>query len=933
MSLIHDENRTGSSPGDLRNQPGGANRQMQGNPLNSAPTPPRSRPGGKLRLAGSFTCLLLLALLLAGCRNRRAQPAPTHQPAPTAALRAAANFATPTPRAAPPATSPPPSPTPPPPATAEPLTPASLLERAAYLHRIGDYSHEQQLLETALAANQTEPAQPRETPAGAPVQARSALLYQLALAYLAGGQPAAALDALERLQRLGDLLPADSAGPQPDGGADAVAQRMIDGIFLRAEALAAVGRHAEAVAAYRAFLEKRPRLIDVVEESVADAWLAAGELSPAAGALRHAANHAVNRREQTRLLDRLAGVLEDMERWNEAASVYDEILNNPDSDREGPDPDEAFPDRDDLPGFSQWPIYRAGYLYRAGIAYATAGDEETAVARWKSALTAEPASEAAYFSLVQLVNRNLPVDLFLRGEVSLFAQAYLPATYAFERLLDESPQDARAGEAWLGIARAQMGLQQWTAARFAIEQVLESHPDCACFGDAWLTLAQLAFAEGAPAEGRRIYRAFARQYPADPLAPQALWLSARSSLEAGAPPAGVAPDPFDEAVADLLTLASAFPGSNRAAAGLALAGIGAFERGRYAQAANTFRRLLTHYPNAQPDFATYWLGRARHAQGEIAAARSLWLALAARAPESYYGVLAALEADAHQPGQDFVPRIGATVKAVPALPGDDGSRAFAENWLQGPHGFPAAQWGPSQSVTGGPILVKGELLVRLGRRVEGLYLLELVYWQYLSDPAALYSLMLRFDALGANRLAIAAANRLIELSPARRIAAAPLFLQRVAYPRHFVRLVETNASDFGLDPRLLYSLILQESLFEPLARSYAGALGLAQIIPSTGAEIAQRLNYPNYSTELLNLPIVNIRFGAFYLRWARDIAHNNDVAALAGYNAGPGKAYTWFYYTAPDEALFIYKLPYTETGRYLRRVLTHYYHYTRLYTR
>ena len=259
MSLIHDENRTGSSPGDLRNKPGGANRQMQGNPLNSAPTPPRSRPGGKLRLAGSFTCLLLLALLLAGCRNRRAQPAPTHQPAPTAALRAAADTAASTPAAAPPATSPPPSPTPPPPATAEPLTPASLLEQAAYLHRIGDYSHEQQLLETALAANQTAPAQPRETPAGAPVQERSALLYQLALSYLAGRST-------RRGARRARAAPAPgrpAAGrqcrpPQPDGGADAVAQRMIDGIFLRAEALAAVGRSAEAVTAYRAIPGKTP---------------------------------------------------------------------------------------------------------------------------------------------------------------------------------------------------------------------------------------------------------------------------------------------------------------------------------------------------------------------------------------------------------------------------------------------------------------------------------------------------------------------------------------------------------------------------------------------------------------------------------------------------------------------------------------------------
>ena len=795
-------------------------------------------------------------------------------------------------------------------------------------------------METALADIRTAPAQPQETPRASLEQERSALLYQLALAYLAGDKPALALDALEQLRRLGDLLPADNAGPQP-AGSEAVAQRMINSIFLRAEALAGVGRSAEAVAAYRAFLEWRPQVTGVVEEFIADAWLVAGDLSQAANALRQAANQAINRREKSRLLDRLAGLLESMERWKEAGSVYDEILAGSDSAGEGPVPDAAYPARDDLPGFREWPIYRAGYLYRAGMAYLVAGDEEAAIARWRSALTEEPASDASYLSLVQLVNRNVPVDLFLRGEISLFANAYRPAVSAFERFLEESPQDARVGEAWLGIARAQMGMAQWTAARLAIEQLLENDPDCACLGDAWLARAQLAFAEGEPAEGRRIYRTFARQFPADPLAPHALWLSALSSLEDDAHRAGVAPDPFDKAVADLLMLASAFPGSRRAADGLTVAGIGAFERGRYAQAANTFRRLLTHYPNAQPDFATYWLGRARHAQGEIAAARSLWQALAARAPETFYGVLAALEADAPQPGQDFVPRIGAVITAVPALLGDDGSRAFTENWLRSPHGFPhaapskdsAGQWGLSQTVASDPDLVKGELLVRLGRRAEGLNLLELVYWRYLNDPAALYSLILRFDDLGVNRLSISAANLLIELSPAERIAGAPLFLQRVAYPRHFARLVEKNASDFELDPRLLYSLILQESLFEPPARSYASALGLTQIIPGTGAEIAQRLNYPNYSTELLNLPIVSIRFGAYYLRWVRDVAHNNDVAALAGYNAGPGNAFIWFNHTAPDEALFIYKLPYTETGRYLRRILTHYYHYTRLYPR
>ena len=400
-------------------------------------------------------------------------------------------------------------------------------------------------------------------------------------------------------------------------------------------------------------------------------------------------------------------------------------------------------------------------------------------------------------------------------------------------------------------------------------------------------------------------------------------------------------DPFDEAAADLLRLAEFFPGSPRAADGLAIAGIGAFERGRYNYAASLFERLLSEYPDTQPEFAAYWLGRARHAQGEVKAARAFWHALAARAPESFYGVLAGLDVDAAHPGQSLIPRLAGMDMNVPALPDDDGSRAFAEEWLRGPQGFARAQntaaadnvelWELPLTVIGDPDLVKGELLLALGRRAEGLQLLEQIYWRYHNDPAALYPLMLRFHKLGANKLSITAAHRLIELSPAERIAETPLFIQRFAYPRHYARLVERQAGEFGIAPQLLYGLIFQESHFEPAARSYAGARGLMQILPVTGWEIARSLNYPNYSNELLDFPIVSIRFGAYYLRWARDYAGGNDTAALAGYNAGPRKARYWLSRTEPDDALFIYKVPYYDTRRYLQGILICFAHYLRIY--
>ena len=884
---------------------------MPDNPLISEPVLACFRRRGRFHPPVTFSILLLLALFLTGCRDRRAAPA--------SVLPAAAT----------------------PPPAAEPVTPATLLDEAAYLHRIGAYSQEQRLLQTLLADLRTEPAQGRRTPAASRTQERAAILYRLALAYLADDSPELALDALARLRRMGDSLAAGEISLPPANG-EAVAQILINSLFLHGEALAGVDRFTEAAAAYRSFLAQRPQISGVVEERIADALLALDERSQAAAALRRAAGAAITANEEVRLLERLAAILEGADRWDEAASIYDEILARPDSEHAEPGLDQAALAFDNILGYRESSVYRAGYLYRAGMAHAAAGDEEVAIDRWRTALTENPASDAAYLSLTQLVSRDVPVDPFLRGEISLAAKAYLPAISAFERVLEKSPHAARAGEAWLGIARSLLGLERWAAARLAVDRVLADFPNCVCFGEAWLARARIALEEGAPAEGRRIYRTFASAHPDDPLAPEALWRSALSALDAAAiQDARGAVDPFDEAAADLLRLADVFPGSPRAADGLAIAGIGAFERGRYNYAASLFERLLSEYPDTQPEFAAYWLGRARHAQGEVKAARAFWHALAARAPESFYGVLAGLDVDAAHPGQSLIPRLAGMDMNVPALPDDDGSRAFAEEWLRGPQGFARAQntaaadnvepWELPLTVIGDPDLVKGELLLALGRRAEGLQLLEQIYWRYHNDPAALYPLMLRFHKLGANKLSITAAHRLIELSPAERIAETPLFIQRFAYPRHYARLVERQAGEFGIAPQLLYGLIFQESHFEPAARSYAGARGLMQILPVTGWEIARSLNYPNYSNELLDFPIVSIRFGAYYLRWARDYAGGNDTAALAGYNAGPRKAKYWLSRTDPDDALFIYKVPYYDTRRYLQGILICFAHYLRIY--
>lgn len=96
--------------------------------------------------------------------------------------------------------------------------------------------------------------------------------------------------------------------------------------------------------------------------------------------------------------------------------------------------------------------------------------------------------------------------------------------------------------------------------------------------------------------------------------------------------------------------------------------------------------------------------------------------------------------------------------------------------------------------------------------------------------------------------------------------------------RHFYRQMVTAACEAGIPVNLFDSLVLQESQYDPSARSHAGAIGMAQLMPGT----AQYLGVNNPWEVSANL-----RGGARYLREQLD-AFGSWHLALAAYNAGPG---------------------------------------------
>jgi soluble lytic murein transglycosylase len=144
------------------------------------------------------------------------------------------------------------------------------------------------------------------------------------------------------------------------------------------------------------------------------------------------------------------------------------------------------------------------------------------------------------------------------------------------------------------------------------------------------------------------------------------------------------------------------------------------------------------------------------------------------------------------------------------------------------------------------------------------------------------------------------------------LAYAGLVGLRAFYPiAHTAALVDFAVQN-GLDPALVASVVRCESRFKASAVSSRGAIGLMQIVPETGAWIAQQLEIPDFEVDSLYDPDLNLRFGSWYLRYLLDRFGDRDDALMA-YNAGPSRVGEWL---AEDED----RDAFPETRAYVERV-------------
>ena len=154
------------------------------------------------------------------------------------------------------------------------------------------------------------------------------------------------------------------------------------------------------------------------------------------------------------------------------------------------------------------------------------------------------------------------------------------------------------------------------------------------------------------------------------------------------------------------------------------------------------------------------------------------------------------------------------------------------------------------------------------------------------------------------------------------------FMLKERFPLYYDNEIEKYSRRYKLEKELVLALIKQESVFVPMAHSYANAYGLMQLIPPTANDMASLAGLRLTDPKQLFNPDFNIHLGALYLKLLTKQFKGRKEHMLAAYNAGPHRVQRWL--KKPDAGqtdIFVENIEFSETRNYVRKVLKNYWAY------
>ena len=634
-------------------------------------------------------------------------------------------------------------------------------------------------------------------------------------------------------------------------------QQQAEALALLAGIYETSGEWRAAIQAFELYLNVDQAAEPYVRWRMARAYQALGEDDKALQQLVAVETADLPDAKAAEVLEELASVRRRNEDYTGALEVYDEIL--------------AFAQRAD---------YRALILQKKGQTLREAGREDEAGELFRRVMRESPWRSAAYLALQALDAMDLTtVGALERGQILYHAGRYAECIDALVDYIGSgSAAETDQARYYLGLAYTRQGLFERAFEEF--DRVIDGKPSTTLLADAWMAKARAEATYGGDPSG--LYNEFWRRYPDHPRAPEALWRAAVALEEQG---------DWAEAAGFYRGLRTRYPQDSRASEALFREGLAAYVQRDLPAAHALWTEALSNTVASGEDSAeigarlSTWLGLAAQNSGDASAAQAHWQEAVARSPWSYYGLRA------RDLSQGAAPVLAPDLSTT--LPDDrfaDAEWQTVSAWVRTWYSDTASSAG---SLSEAPLTRRAVALWQLGWHPDALETYRLLRDAHARDPLALLALMRLADQVGANSITITCAERLLRSASAANADDPPTALLRLAYPMHFGHLVSAEAERYALDPLLFLALIRQESRFDPLAISYAGATGLTQVMPATGADIASRLTDGAYRLEHLTRPLVGVRYGTWYLNWLLDLNGRDWYAALIGYNAGPGNLNRW----------------------------------------
>jgi soluble lytic murein transglycosylase len=663
--------------------------------------------------------------------------------------------------------------------------------------------------------------------------------------------------------------------------------------FLRGDAYLGLGLWSEGLADFQTYLTLRPGLIDsYAHERIADAQLALGQQDAALASYSAAVEAGRTLVPLLALRERVAQVYANQGMYAEAVAQYDAIL-----------------------AVARNAPYRATIEYAAALAVLGAGDVNNGVTRLRQIFNDYPDRPEAYQALQTLLAQGQVLDPLAQANVSFFNGSYDETIDLLNQYTAQAGIVDLDSDALLLLGRAYRELGNWDAANVAFQTIIDQYPQDVNFGAALLEQGRTRFLSGDIFGAIDIYLNIADTYNYLPEAAEALWRAGYLYGTNERP---------QEAQQVFSRLADEHPDTAQARDGLFLAASAAITAGSTSAAEAFYGRLAVITTGEDQAAAYFSTGRLALQRGDTAAANQLFQSAVAADPDGYYSARA----------QDIL-------QNRPAFESPAGYRfefddaadiAEAEAWLRATFGVEqdGALWQLSPALQADPRLVRGsELWTLAAYDAANTEFADLVE-TYREDGLASYQLAVYLRSIGAYYNAIVAGANIIRAARVGTLDAPP-YIARMRYPAYYADLVSTAAERYGFDPLLLLALIRHESLFNTSATAAAGEIGLTQVIPGTGEYIASQLGIVDYQHSSLFRPYAGVEFGAFYLDEQLERFDGNAVAALAGYNAGPGRALNWLTLSGGDPDLFMTTITISSTRLYVQRIYSYFTIYRALY--